>query len=99
MSSKKPQLILKPGREKSLLRQHPWVFSGAVAEVRGDPAPGSTIEIISASGEFLGQAAYSPESQIRARVWTWGRENTVDGAFFGGRLERAIKSREGLDAE
>jgi 23S rRNA (cytosine1962-C5)-methyltransferase len=99
MSTKKPQLILNPGREKSLMRQHPWVFSGAVAEVRGDPAPGSTIEITSASGEFLGQAAYSPESQIRARVWTWGRENTVDGAFFGGRLERAIKSREGLDAE
>jgi 23S rRNA (cytosine1962-C5)-methyltransferase len=99
MSNKKPQLILKPGREKSLLRQHPWVFSGAVAEVRGDPAPGSTIEITSASGEFLGQAAYSPESQIRARVWTWEREETMDDAFFGGRLEKAIKSREGLDAE
>ena len=99
MSNKKPQLILNPGREKSLLRRHPWVFSGAVAEVRGDPAPGSTIEIISASGEFLGQAAYSPESQIRARVWTWEREEKVDDAFFGGRLEKAIKSREGLDAE
>jgi 23S rRNA (cytosine1962-C5)-methyltransferase len=97
--SEKPQLILKPDRERSLLRRHPWVFSGAVAEVRGDPAPGSTIEITSASGEFLGQAAYSPESQIRARVWTWEREETMDDAFFGGRLEKAIKSREGLDAE
>lgn len=99
MSNKKPQLILKPGREKSLMRRHPWVFSGAVAEVRGDPAPGSTIEITSASGEVLGQAAYSPESQIRVRVWTWEREETVDGTFFRGRLERAIKSRVGLDAE
>jgi 23S rRNA (cytosine1962-C5)-methyltransferase len=97
--SEKPQLILKPDRERSLLRRHPWVFSGAVAEVRGDPAPGSTIEITSASGEFLGQAAYSPESQIRARVWTWEREETVDDAFFLRKLDRAFKSREGLDTE
>jgi 23S rRNA (cytosine1962-C5)-methyltransferase len=97
--TEKPKLLLNPGREKSLLRRHPWIFSGAVAEVRGDPAPGSTIEIISASGEFLGQAAYSPESQIRARVWTWEREETVDEVFFHRKLDRAFKSRASLDAE
>lgn len=75
------------------------MFSGAVGEVLGDPAPGSTVEIISASGEFLGQAAYSPVSQIRARVWTWERDETVDAAFFRRRLARAVKSREGLDTE
>ena len=58
------KLILKPGREKSLKRRHPWVFSGAVAKVQGNPGPGETIGLWSASGEFLAVAAYSPESQI-----------------------------------
>ena len=43
MTSLKPQIILKPGREKSLRRRHPWMFSGAVVEVRGDPRPGATV--------------------------------------------------------
>lgn len=98
MTSLKPQIILKPGREKSLRRRHPWVFSGAVVEVRGDPRPGATVEIIAASGEFLAQAAYSPESQIRARVWTWERDETIDSEFFQRQLQRAIESRRGIEA-
>jgi 23S rRNA (cytosine1962-C5)-methyltransferase len=54
------KLILKAGREKSLKRRHPWVFSGAVAKVQGSPGPGETIAVWSASGEFLAVAAYSP---------------------------------------
>ena len=65
------RLILKPGREKSLKRRHPWVFSGAVAKMQGQPGPGDTVEVRSADGEFLAVAAYSPESQIVARVWDW----------------------------
>ena len=99
MSPDKPQLILHPGREKSLLRNHPWVFSGAVAELRGDPQPGATVEILSSTGEFLAQAAYSPQSQIRARVWTWEREETIDATFFRSQLQRAIQSRAGLETE
>ena len=99
MSFPKPQLILKPGRERSILRRHPWIFSGAVGEVRGDPPPGATVEILSATGEFLAQAAYSPQSQIRARVWTWDREEIVAAAFFHTRLGRAIQSRTGLETE
>ena len=95
----KPQIILKPEREKSLLRHHPWIFSGAVAEVRGDPPPGATVEILSVTGEFLAQAAYSPQSQIRARVWTWDREEIVAAAFFHTRLGHAIQSRTGLETE
>ncbi len=89
------KLILKPGREKSLKRKHPWVFSGAVARVEGDPQLGDTIEVRSADGEFLAVAAYSPHSQIRARVWDW-RERVIDGAFFRERIERAVRSREAL---
>ncbi|MEX2160403.1 MAG: class I SAM-dependent methyltransferase [Anaerolineales bacterium] len=97
--SVKPQVILRPAREKSLLRRHPWIFASAIAEVRGDPSPGATVEVMSSTGEFLAQAAFSPQSQIRARVWTWDREEIVDGVFFHRRLERAIHSRSSLDQE
>jgi 23S rRNA (cytosine1962-C5)-methyltransferase len=62
-------LFLNAGREKSLQHHHPWVFSGAVERVKGEPQPGDTIIVRSASGGFLAQAAYSATSQIRARVW------------------------------
>jgi len=88
-----PALILKPGREKSLLRRHPWIFSGAVVEVAGEPGVGATVDLISSDGQFLARAAYSPHSQIRARVWTFDDE-PVDQAFFRHRIRTAIQSRE-----
>jgi 23S rRNA (cytosine1962-C5)-methyltransferase len=92
-TSPQATLILQPGREKSLLRRHPWIFSGAVARVEGDPASGATVEVRSSSGEFLAQAAYSPSSQIRARAWTFDPAETVDDAFFRRRLQAAISLR------
>jgi 23S rRNA (cytosine1962-C5)-methyltransferase len=72
------KMILKPSREKSLIRRHPWVFSGAVARVEGDPGLGDTVEVLSAQGERLGCAAYSPQSSIRARMWAFGEEDCSD---------------------
>ena len=90
------KLILKPGREKSLLRRHPWVFSGAVAQVRGEPEAGGTIEIRTADGQFLGWGAYSPRSQIVARVWSWREEATLGRGLaaraVGARAGRALAS-------
>ena len=86
------KLILKPGREKSLKRRHPWVFSGAVAKVTGKPGSGETIEIHASTGEFLAVAAYSPQSQIVARVWDWERRE-IDADFFRGRIECALALR------
>jgi 23S rRNA (cytosine1962-C5)-methyltransferase len=87
------KLILKPGREKSLKRRHPWVFSGAVAKVQGKPESGETIDVRAASGEFLAVAAYSPESQIVARVWDWN-ERAIDRAFFAERIGKALAERQ-----
>jgi 23S rRNA (cytosine1962-C5)-methyltransferase len=91
-----PSLTLKPGREKSLLRRHPWIFSGAVARVDGDPEPGATVDLLAAGGQFLARAAYSPSSQIRARVWTFDPVEAVDPAFFRKRIAAAIAGRAGL---
>ncbi len=88
-----PTLTLKPGREKSLLRRHPWVFSGAIARLNGNPASGSTVDLVAADGQFLARAAYSPRSQIRARVWTFDPSEQVDPDFFRRRIKSAITSR------
>src|SRR5512133_516891 len=90
------QLILKPGREKSLLRRHPWVFSGAVARVEGGPDTGDTVAVSAAGGEFLAWAAYSPVSQIRARAWSWDGKAIIDGDFLRARLRQALEARERL---
>jgi 23S rRNA (cytosine1962-C5)-methyltransferase len=66
-----PTLELKHGRERSLLRHHPWIFSGAVESIHGSPKSGDTLAVRTADGAFLGWAAYSPASQIRARVWSF----------------------------
>jgi 23S rRNA (cytosine1962-C5)-methyltransferase len=89
-------LVLKPGREKSLLRRHPWIFSGAVQHVDGAPAPGETVNLLSFKGDFLARAAYSPHSQIRARVWTFDPDEQVDADFFRTRIHAAIQGREML---
>ena len=91
-----PTLTLKPGREKSLLRRHPWIFSGAIARVDGDPEPGATVDLLAAGGAFLARAAYSPSSQIRARVWTFDPAEAVDAAFFRKRIAAAIAGRAAL---
>ena len=91
-------LTLKPGREKSLARRHPWIFSGAIARVDGNPAAGETVELRSSSGKPLALAAYSPASQIRARVWSFDVATPIDASFFRSRIERALAFRARLPA-
>ena len=86
-------LVLKPGREKSLLRRHPWIFSGAVHQVDGNPASGETVNLLSFKGDFLAYAAYSPTSQIRARVWTFDPDEQVNADFFRKHIRAAIDLR------
>jgi 23S rRNA (cytosine1962-C5)-methyltransferase len=86
-------LRLKPGRDKSLRERHPWVFSGAIATLEGHPESGDTIDIHRDDGAFLARGAYSPTSQIRARVWTFDARESIDAAFFDRRVARAVAAR------
>ena len=88
-------LRLKPGKEKSLLRRHPWVFDGAIATGGGDA--GETVRIESHEGQFLGWAAYSPQSKIRARVWSFDEAQRIDASFFIAACARAIEARSLFD--
>ena len=89
-------LKLNPGREKSLLRRHVWIFSGAVADYPGEAAPGETVEVFDAKNNFLARAAYSPDSQLIARVWTFDRDEQIDEAFFARRIKAAVDYRHFL---
>ena len=90
-------LRLKPGKEKSLLRRHPWVFDGAIAIGGGDA--GETVRIESSSGQFLGWAAFSPQSKIRARVWSFDEMQRIDAPFFIAACARAISARGLFDIQ
>ncbi len=96
MADTYPTLKLKPGRQKSLLRRHPWVFSGAVAGVEGEPAPGETVRVVDSRGQFLGLGAYSPASQIRVRVWSWDPDDSIGEAFLQTHLDRALQLRQAM---
>src|SRR5690606_177418 len=90
------RIVIKAGREKSLLRRHPWIFSGAIERVAGKPESGATVDVVDTRGGFLARAAYSPMSQIRARVWSFDPAEPIDELFFKRRIERAVDARRRL---
>ncbi|QUM76783.1 class I SAM-dependent methyltransferase [Moritella sp. 24] len=93
------QIILAKGKEKALKRRHPWIFSGAVQKVKGEVEVGGTVDIMSAGGEWLATGSYSPESQIRVRVWHYDRGVEIDQAFFEKRIKQAQSLRDELIEE
>ncbi|PKO85804.1 MAG: 23S rRNA (cytosine(1962)-C(5))-methyltransferase RlmI [Betaproteobacteria bacterium HGW-Betaproteobacteria-12] len=91
------QLILMPGKERSAFKQsHPWVFAGSVGRLEGRARPGDTVEVLADNLRPLGRAAYSPQSQIRARFWTFDSGESVDDAFFKRRIAAAVARRQAL---
>ncbi|MGV3493031.1 MAG: class I SAM-dependent rRNA methyltransferase [Ramlibacter sp.] len=85
---------LREGRERSLLRRHPWIFDSAVA--RGGADPGETVRVEGADGRFLAWAAFSPASRMRARAWSFEEGERIDAAFFGRRVAAAVAMRQRL---
>jgi 23S rRNA (cytosine1962-C5)-methyltransferase len=88
---------LREGKERSLLRRHPWVFQGSVAKGKADA--GETVRVAAADGRFLAWAAYSPNSMIRLRAWSFDEAEHIDSPFFERRLRRAIELRARLPIE
>jgi 23S rRNA (cytosine1962-C5)-methyltransferase len=86
---------LREGKERSLLRRHPWIFDGAIA--RGSADSGETVRVEGHASEFLGWAAFSPSSKIRARVWSFDQAQRIDASFFIARIEEAIRARGRFD--
>ncbi|MGA0404615.1 MAG: hypothetical protein ACO3O4_05615, partial [bacterium] len=92
-----PVIRLKPGREKSVNRRHPWVFSGAVESEVDANQPGQTVRVESSAGKFLGFAAWSPKSQFRLRFWSFKEQDQIDENFIDFRLQKALSNRSSSD--
>lgn len=91
-----PLVKLKRGRDKSFLRKHPWIFSGAIDSVKDLKQNGETVEIISADGKPLGYGSYSAHSQITVRVLSFNPSEKIDIDFFRNRIESSIELRNNL---
>jgi 23S rRNA (cytosine1962-C5)-methyltransferase len=90
------ELRLKPGKEKSLWRRHPWIYDTAVARVAGKPAPGATVAVIADDGRWLAWAAFAPQSTLRARCWSFVEADAIDTAWFEARVRAAVARRAHL---
>lgn len=89
-------ITLQPGKERPVLQRHPWIFSGAIARVQGNPEPGSAVDVQAANGEWLAYGTWSGFSQIRVRLFSWIHEQHLDQELIVHRLERAIRARRML---
>ena len=90
-------LRLKDGKERSLLRRHPWIFDSAIA--KGGADAGETVRVESHKGEFLAWASFSPVSKIRARAWSFDPAQRIDAAFLAATCARAIRARSRFDIQ
>lgn len=87
------ELILAPGKERSVMRRHPWIFAGSVAKLSGRSRPGDTVDVYSDRGQMLGRAAYAPDSQIRARMWSFDAAESIDHGFFKRHVAACVARR------
>ena len=93
------RIYLKVSREKSLLRKHPWVFSKAINKIKGNPMLGDTVDVFDSKENWLAKGAYSPESQIRIRLWSFDIEQEIDHTFFAEKIRNAQARRDWFIAQ
>jgi 23S rRNA (cytosine1962-C5)-methyltransferase len=93
------KVVIKKGREKPLIRRHPWIFSGAIQQVEGDPNAGEPVPVEDSRGNFLAWGAYSPQSQIRIRIWSWDQKQDITPDFLRKRIQASLdyRKRIGID--
>ncbi len=90
------QVILKPRKAQPFFGRHPWVLDSAIARVEGSPADGDIVDLISDKGRFIARGLFNSRSRLRVRLYTWDAGELLDEAFFGRRLETAIRLRRDL---
>ena len=89
------RIVIKAEREKPIINQHPWIFSGAITEMKGRPVPGDIVDVVSSKGKFLARGYWNPQSQIEVRMLTW-RDEPIDRAWWAKMIARAVASRRPL---
>ena len=92
-----PVIVIREERQKAVLRRHPWIFSGAVKTVTGDPAGGDLVTVRAERGEFLARGYWNSRSSICVRLLSWDEDQPIDEEFWRERLRRAIAARQPLN--
>ena len=92
-------IILKKGKEKAVLHHHPWVFSGAIENVKGKPANGDIVRLINAKGDFMAYGFYNDQSRVALRLLEWDENVVVDDNWFKEKVATAVNSRAGILAD
>ncbi len=90
------QVILKPGREKPANNRHPWIFSGSISRVEGNPANGDVVDVWNNRARFVARGIYNEKSQIRVRLLTWNPNDLIDEDFWRRRIRRSVAGRQAL---
>lgn len=90
------RIILRRAKDKPVRQRHPWIFSGAIRKVEGEPVAGAVVEVASSEGAWLAYAEYSPHSQIRARVFAWEQYQRLEADFWQRRIVASIERRKQL---
>jgi 23S rRNA (cytosine1962-C5)-methyltransferase len=89
------RVYLKRGRDRPVRNGHPWIFSGAIEVIEGNPHAAGIADVFDSEKRWIARGLFSPGSQIRVRVLTWQKEE-IDRAFFSRRLSQALSVREKL---
>ena len=90
-----PTVTIKPKRQESILRRHPWVFSGAIKKIEGKPGAGDWVKVIANKGALLGWGHFSPGTSIAIRMLTFA-EDKPDNQWWIDKIKEAISVREML---
>ena len=96
MTASQAVVRLKRGRDRPVLRGHPWIFSGAVEEIRGEPTVGAVVDVLSDGGTWLARGLVHPEAALTVRIYTWKQDEAIDAGFFARRIDAAVAFREQL---
>lgn len=86
-------VILKKGKEKAALQRHPWIFSGAIEKVKGEPVNGEVVKVFAADKSFLAYGYYNNQSRVAVRLLEWEENATIDKDWYQEKLKRAIAAR------
>ena len=90
------EIKLKKGKEKAVLQHHPWVFSGAIEQVKGKPENGDVVKVINSSNGFLAYGFYNDQSRVAIRLLEWDENQAINEDWYFQKISQAINARKHL---